>query len=178
MRWIPGGRRYRRDERVSWRIQSGMECSRCTLLPTIHEAAAAVQTSFQKYVRGSLAVSGFPQWNTGGRKHRHVMLYVFAILFYLCLNILKHSLCPPSLATLSSCVSHRPLTVSSNVRLSFWPYQNARNCQCTYVQSFCGSSQETTERQNQSCSLERNIIFQEMQGNIRNIALYYSRIII
>lgn len=62
------------------------------------------RTSFQKYVRESCSAVSL-QWNTEG-ENRHVGLR--AILFYLCLNILKHCATRTPPVTLSSCFLPSP----------------------------------------------------------------------
>lgn len=85
-------------------------------------------------IRAGVLHGGSPQWNTVGES-RHVVLR--AILFYLCLNILKHCAAPsPTLLSLCRAAYFcRPLTVFSNVRLSFRTFQKTWNCQwaqCIY----------------------------------------------
>lgn len=106
MRWIPEGR-YRRDERVSWRIQSGGgggEHSRCAPWNQQFTGQQARPDVFPE-IRARVLHGGSPQWNTEG-ENRHVVLR--AILFYLCLNILKHCAARTPLVTPSSCLPPSP----------------------------------------------------------------------
>lgn len=147
-----------------------MERSRCTLVPTIHEAAATVQTSFQKYVRESCGFRFSAVKYERARAPPCCALRVRYPLLFMseysktvtlpsipCHSVELHS--APSF----NCLFKRPF-VALDIRMR-------KTVSDSYVRSLCGSSQETTKRQNQSCILERKIIFQEMQGNTRNIIL-------
>lgn len=133
MRWIPGGggvidvmNEYRE------KFSPGMERSRCTVPGTNNSRWRRRRPRrLSRNTCGSFAAvpAAVKYWKEA-REHRHVLCVRHPILF-----MSEYSKTPtlpsPSLVTLSSCVPRRPLTVPSNVRLSLWTCQNARNCQCT-----------------------------------------------
>lgn len=128
-----GRGRYRRDERVSWKIQP--RDGTFPMHPGTNNSRWQRRRRSRRLSRNTCgspaAVPTAVKYWEEAREHRHVVLRMRHPILFMSEYSKTPTLPSPSLVTLSSCVPRRPLTVPSNVRLSLWTCQNARNCQCT-----------------------------------------------